>query len=116
MQRAGERRGHGCKLHVASGDEALIPTTWMDARATVRRAEGDREEPQVELLEAADLSREWEWEDTPEVSLKIVDSLDEAISLFNRHSPRFSASLISDDTSAHTGSTPASRRPSWATA
>jgi glutamate-5-semialdehyde dehydrogenase len=35
------------------------------------------------------------------VSLKIVDSLDEAIGLFNRHSPRFSASLISEDPAAH---------------
>jgi glutamate-5-semialdehyde dehydrogenase len=101
LRRAGERRGHGCKLHVARGDEALIPAAWMNARTRVRRADGDRDEPLAELLDTEDLGREWEWEDTPEVSLKIVDSLDEAIGLFNRHSPRFSASLISEDPAAH---------------
>jgi glutamate-5-semialdehyde dehydrogenase len=31
------------------------------------------------------------------VWLKIVDNLDEAMALFNRHSPRFIASLIAED-------------------
>jgi glutamate-5-semialdehyde dehydrogenase len=100
LRRAGERRGHGCKLHVAAGDEALIPPSWRGAEATVRRAEGDRREPLVEPLAGDQLGREWEWEETPEVALKIVASLDEAIDLFNRLSPRFSASLISEDAGA----------------
>ncbi|HUZ13949.1 MAG TPA: aldehyde dehydrogenase family protein [Caulobacteraceae bacterium] len=100
LREAGERRGHGCKLHVAHGDEALIPPQWRDARAIVRRAEGDSDEPMVETIAASDLGREWEWEDTPEVSLKIVENLAEAIDLFNRLSPRFSASLIAEDAAA----------------
>lgn len=49
----------------------------------------------------ADLAREWEWEDTPEVWLTTAPDLDSAIALFNAHSPRFSISLISEDGAAH---------------
>ncbi len=44
-----------------------------------------------------DLGREWEWEDTPEVTLKLVDDVEEAVALFNRYSPRLVATLICDD-------------------
>ncbi|MFI4936539.1 MAG: aldehyde dehydrogenase family protein [Caulobacterales bacterium] len=101
LHRAGERGGHGCKLHVAEGDEGLIPASWREAKTTVRRAEGDVEEPRVEVLATDQLGREWEWEATPEVSLKVVANLDGAIALFNGLSPRFSASLISEDPAAH---------------
>jgi len=101
LHRAGERRGHGCKLHVAEGDEARLPDHWRTARAVVRRATGDVEEPLTETLPSDQLGREWEWEDSPEVSLKIVADLDEAVALFNRLSPRFSASLVSEDPAAH---------------
>jgi glutamate-5-semialdehyde dehydrogenase len=101
LHRAGERRGHGCKLHVAAGDEHILPSGWLDRRAVVRRAEGDLEEALAESLPEAQLGREWEWEETPEVSLKLVDSVDHAIALFNRYSPQFDASLISSDPAAH---------------
>jgi len=97
LWKAGKRRGHGCRLHVAEGDEAALPAAWRDARVRVRRAEGDRDEPLVETLPVEQLGREWEWEDTPEVSLALVDDVAEAIGLFNRHSPRLAASLISED-------------------
>ena len=67
----------------------------------VARAGGEREEPLVESLAEAGLAREWEWEETPEVSLKLVDSVDEAVALFNRYSPQFDASLVSEDPAAH---------------
>ena len=101
LWRAGERRGHGCKLHVCEGDEAVLPREWRDARTRVRRAEGDREEALVETLGADQLGREWEWEDTPEVSLSLVEDAAEAVALFNRYSPRFAAALISEDPAAH---------------
>jgi glutamate-5-semialdehyde dehydrogenase len=47
------------------------------------------------------LGREWEWEDTPEVTLKLVDGVEEAARLFNRYSPQFVASLIAENTDAH---------------
>jgi glutamate-5-semialdehyde dehydrogenase len=100
LQGAGLRRHAGCKLHVAEEDLQLIPEHWRAAQAIVRRADGENSEPMVEPLPTEALGREWEWEETPEVALKIVADLSEAIALFNRLSPRFSASLISNDAAA----------------
>ena len=97
LKRAGERRGGGCKLHVVAGDEGVLPAEWRTGRTTVRRAEGDRDEALVESLATDDLGREWEWEETPEVSLTIVADAAEAVALFNRYSPRFAACLIAED-------------------
>ncbi|MGA0605694.1 aldehyde dehydrogenase family protein [Phenylobacterium sp. VNQ135] len=97
---AGERR-KGCKLHVAEKDFDRLPSAWRTARATVVRAEGPREEALAEPLADADLGREWEWEETPEVSLRIVRDEAEAVALFNRYSPHFVATLISEDAEAH---------------
>ena len=101
LWRAGERRGHGCKLHVCEGDEAALPRAWLQARVQVRRAEGDAQEALVDPVPTDQLGREWEWEDTPEVSLKLVDDVPEAVALFNRFSPRFAAALISQERDAH---------------
>jgi len=43
------------------------------------------------------LGHEWEWENAPEYWLVEVDSIGEAVELFNRYSPKLAASLISDD-------------------
>jgi glutamate-5-semialdehyde dehydrogenase len=53
--------------------------------------------PDAALIEEADLGTEWEWEDDPELSLVIVPSVDAAVELFNRFSPRFAASLVGGD-------------------
>ncbi|HEY3798401.1 MAG TPA: aldehyde dehydrogenase family protein [Caulobacteraceae bacterium] len=100
LDAAGKAGGHGCKLHVAAGDEAVLPADWRNARTRVRRAEGDGDEPLVEVIDTAALGREWEWEATPEVSLKLVDDVAEAVALFNRLSPRLTASLVSADAAA----------------
>ncbi|WP_293364041.1 aldehyde dehydrogenase family protein [Phenylobacterium sp.] len=100
LARAGERRT-GCKLHMAEADFERLPEVWRVARTTVVRAHGPVEEALAEPVADADLGREWEWEETPEVSLKIVDDVAEAVALFNTYSPRFAASLISEDPSAH---------------
>ncbi|MBV8684251.1 MAG: aldehyde dehydrogenase family protein [Caulobacteraceae bacterium] len=100
LDEAGARRGHGVKLHVVTGSETWLPSSWRTARSLVRRADGDHDEAKVESLAVGDLGVEWEWEESPEVSLVIVESLDEAIDLFNRHSPRFIASVISEEEAA----------------
>jgi glutamate-5-semialdehyde dehydrogenase len=100
LKRAGERRGHGARLHVVAGSEAVLPADWRAARTRVRRADGDHDEPLVSTMAEADLATEWEWEETPEVSLCLVGALDEAVSLLNRHSPRFIASVLSADPAA----------------
>jgi glutamate-5-semialdehyde dehydrogenase len=100
LERAGERRGHGCRLHVVAGDERYVSSEWLQRRTTVRRAEGDVDEPLTDVVPLETLAKEWEWEETPEVTLKIVASVEEAVTLFNRYSPQFVASLISRDEAA----------------
>jgi glutamate-5-semialdehyde dehydrogenase len=97
LERAGLRRGFGCKLHVVEGSESFVPAAWREAFTAVKRAEGVVEERLVETLPEAELGREWEWEDTPEVTLGIVEDAAEAVRLFNRYSPQFVASLLAED-------------------
>jgi glutamate-5-semialdehyde dehydrogenase len=99
LEAAGRRRA-GCKLHVAADDFGRLPEPWRTARVTVLRAEGAVQEPLAEPIADVELGREWEWEETPEVSLKVVDDVAEAVALFNTLSPRFCASLISQDEDA----------------
>ncbi|MDP3855463.1 aldehyde dehydrogenase family protein [Phenylobacterium sp.] len=99
LSAAGARRD-GVKLHVVEGGETLLPDAWRKARIIVGRAEGPAEEDQVAILAREDLGREWEWEETPELSLVIVESLEEAVGLFNSYSPQFAASLIAQDAEA----------------
>ena len=96
LHRAGERRGATSKLHVAKGDEGRLPAAWFED-ATIVRAEGGVIEPRAEVIGTDQLGYEWEWEDSPEVTLKIVADVDEAVRLFNEQSPKFAASLISAD-------------------
>jgi glutamate-5-semialdehyde dehydrogenase len=98
---AAGRRREGVKLHVATADMARIPAPWRDRRAAIHRAEGPVEEAVVEPIADADLGHEWEWEGTPEVTLKVVADLEEAVRLFNSLSPRLVATLISSDPEAH---------------
>ncbi len=99
LDAAGARR-RGAKLHVVEDSESFVPAALRQAQVTVARAEGDRQEAMVEQLPMADIGREWEWEETPEVTLVVVDTLEDAVALFNRYSPRFAASLISEDAGA----------------
>jgi glutamate-5-semialdehyde dehydrogenase len=85
------------RLHVALGSESDVPKELIDKRVSVSRAEGESVEPQVDVIPGAELSREWEWEATPEVSLVCARDDDEAIELINTHSPRFVASIITAD-------------------
>jgi glutamate-5-semialdehyde dehydrogenase len=55
----------------------------------------------VEPADREQIGDEWEWEDAPEYWLVEVGSTAEAVDLFNRYSPRFAASLISDDPAEH---------------
>ncbi|WP_119324758.1 aldehyde dehydrogenase family protein [Capsulimonas corticalis] len=97
LEAAGARLGHGIKLHVARGDERAVPADFFMTVTQVRRAEGDVAEPIAEPIEIEDMGREWEWEQTPEVTVKLVETTDEAVALFNRYSPQFVASLITSD-------------------
>ena len=99
---AAARRDQRFRLHVAEGDDAYVPLALFDTPIDVIRAEGPVTEPQADLLmDEAQLGHEWEWEETPEVTLKVVRDVDHAVELFNLYSPQFDASLISEDPAAH---------------
>jgi glutamate-5-semialdehyde dehydrogenase len=97
LERAGERRGTTSKLHVLEASVDAVPRAWFDRTVQISRADGTREELQAVTIDQTRLGEEWEWEDSPEVTLAIVDSVSEGTDWFNRYSPRFVVSIISDD-------------------
>jgi glutamate-5-semialdehyde dehydrogenase len=101
LDERGNALGHGFKLHVAHDTVDYVPAELFTTIRTVLRAQGPVEEPVAETISSDQLGIEWEWEQTPEVTLKAVDSTEQAVSLFNEQSPRFAASLISEDEAAH---------------
>lgn len=100
MQAAAERLGTAYKLHVVETDRAAVPAALYERRVAIHRAEGDVQEAQAETIALRDIGHEWEWEQSPEVTLVLTDGMADAVQLFNRHSPQFVASLIDDDASA----------------
>lgn len=80
---AAEHRGVRARVHFL-GDEA-------------RLIGADDDRVDASFGPASESSIEWEWDDVPEVSVMIVDDVDEAIEAFNTHSPRFIVSALSDD-------------------
>lgn len=96
LQRAADRRGTEPKLWVTESARPYVPRSWFDP-VPIARAGGPVTEPRTEPISDDDLGVEWEWEDSPEVTLHVVNDVDEAVDLFNTQSPRFVASLISND-------------------
>ena len=97
LAEAGRLRGANPKLWVVEEQTSAIPAAWFE-QVAISRAEGDVIESQTSTLGWTDLGREWEWENSPEVTLAIVRDVDHAVELFNTLSPRFAASFISTDT------------------
>ena len=100
LRRVEELQNVSVKLHVVTGYEDLIPDEWFQDRQ-IGRADGDVTEPQTELISGDRLGEEWEWEASPELTLTIVPDVATAIRLFNEQSPKFAASLISEDADEH---------------
>jgi glutamate-5-semialdehyde dehydrogenase len=98
---AGAARGSGCRLHVVEGSQACVPADWRPRQATSPSEIGQIPDAAFSVAPPEDLAREWEWEDTPEVTLVLVDGVAEAAALFNRYSPRFVVSLMSEDVGTH---------------
>ncbi len=91
--RAAGRRGLSARFH-AVGDAYDLLARIAAGETEVRRAQGAVTEPRVTPSVVADLATEHEWEENPELSVVLVDSLDEAVDLFNEWSPRFVASVV----------------------
>jgi glutamate-5-semialdehyde dehydrogenase len=101
VERAAVGRGAEPRVHVAPGAHPFVDPSATDRSVTVRRADGEHREPFVSPIEHDQLGTEWEWEDSPEVSLVVVPDVDAAVTLVNRWSPRFVVSVISDDDAEH---------------
>jgi len=108
LEDAAAGRGTEPKLHVLVRDETergdvteVVGPGWFDRTVTIARAQGWVPEVRAEEIGPDGLDQEWEWEDSPELTLALVDDLDEAIALCNAHSPRFIVSVISEDAADH---------------
>jgi glutamate-5-semialdehyde dehydrogenase len=97
LDRAAADRDVNAKLHVLESSRAAVPERRFTEFVSIARAEGAVEEPAAETVLESQLGVEWEWEDSPEVTLAIVDDVDDAVALCNRWSPRFVVSLVSED-------------------
>jgi len=98
---AAERLDTAARLHVVDGSQAFVPGDWFEGQVTVLRAGGPSDEPAADIVSENVLATEWEWEGSPELTLVIVPDVAAAIDLFNRYSPQFTASLLSNDAAAH---------------
>ena len=87
IKRAGERRGALPKLHVLDASVEYVSREWFERSVPISRAEGEILELQAEPIAQERLGDEWEWEESPEVTIAVVDSVDEAVEWFNRYSP-----------------------------
>lgn len=101
LTRAASGLGTEPKLHVLERDRAAVDPSWFDTIVPIHRAAGVIDEPRAEALTEEQLGIEWEWERSPELSLFLFDDLDEGITIYNRASPRFVLSLLSDEPAEH---------------
>ena len=101
LDAAAAKRGTVGRLHVIDGSQSHIAAERFNTMVTIDRAEGPVAEPAASMLPEAGLATEWEWENSPEFTLVVVDSVQEAVALFNQYSPHFVATLISNDASEH---------------
>lgn len=104
MQALDERHqkdGKGYRLHLTLEACSFFNRSLFEELIAVHRSDGLHTEPIATKISEEELGREWEWEQTPEISVTVVDDLAEAATLFNRYSPQFVTSLISEDPEAH---------------
>ena len=94
---AGEARGQSFRLHVEEGHLDLVPATMFKTPVQVMRAEGAVTEMQATTVGPDQLGKEWEWEETPEITLTAAATLDDAITAFNTQSPRLVGTLVSNN-------------------
>lgn len=95
LESAAQALGTNPKLHVTASVRSLIPEIWWRTDV-ITRAEGNLREPVTVDIADDELGTEWEWEDSPEVTLTVVPDQAAAVALFNEQSPRFGASLVAE--------------------
>ena len=101
VREAADARGVDPVVHITRAVDRTHAGEGWAGTGRVRRADGDHDEPLLQEIAVDRLGHEWEWEASPEMSLHVVPDVEGAVALFNRLSPRFVASLVSEDPSAH---------------
>jgi glutamate-5-semialdehyde dehydrogenase len=101
VEAAARRRGSGARIHATADALPFLPGEHLDRRVTVERADGAHDEAFVSTIGTEALGHEWEWEGSPEITLHVVDDVDEAVARCNEWSPHFVASLVSESAEAH---------------
>jgi glutamate-5-semialdehyde dehydrogenase len=89
--------GADVRLHVVAGSEQWLPAETFERRVVVGRTGGPSEEPFASTVDESGLATEWEWERSPELTLVVTPDVAAAVTLCNRHSPRFVTSVITAD-------------------
>jgi glutamate-5-semialdehyde dehydrogenase len=97
LDEAAAARKASSRLHVVAGSESHVPSERFERQVPITRAVGTDHEPAASVLDEDALGVEWEWEHSPEITLLVADSVDDAVERCNRHSPRFVASIVSED-------------------
>ncbi|MEM9652260.1 MAG: aldehyde dehydrogenase family protein, partial [Actinomycetota bacterium] len=97
LSTAAAGRGVPPKLHVTPSAEPFVDPAWFEEVVTIERAAGPSTETKAQPIDPDRLGHEWEWETSPEMTVTVVDTVADAVTLFNDLSPRFVASLISED-------------------
>lgn len=95
LEKAAAKRGTSYRLHATPDAIKLLSPELFTRQITVIRPEGPCQEMQATEIALTALGKEWEWEENPEVTIVLADSLAAGVSLFNRFSPHFVACLLS---------------------
>jgi glutamate-5-semialdehyde dehydrogenase len=98
---AAAERGAEARIHATAAALEFVPGEALERTASVVRADGVHREPFVDAFDVEALGHEWEWETSPEVTIHVVDDLDDAVTACNEHSPHFVAGLISSSAELH---------------
>lgn len=101
VRAAGQARSASSRVHVERASVAHVPDACFTELVSTDHASDRADVPFADTIEIDVLATEWEWENSPEVSLVVVDTIEHAVQLFNRYSPHLAASLISDDRVEH---------------
>ncbi len=100
-EEAAAARGTRAKFHLHDSARSSLDAALLEREVAVTRADGTHTERQFEPIATAALGTEWEWEESPEVTLVVVDDVAAGAALCNEHSPRFVVSLLAADRATH---------------
>ncbi len=89
--------GSEARFHVVMGSQAWVPSERFERIVQIERSAGRVSEPSASLAPIEALATEWEWERSPELSIVVTDSVEQATTLANTYSPRFIVSVVTAD-------------------